>query len=225
MRRKVLLATGAAIVGVLLALLVPVRMAPSSETRPRRQPLSSSRTTSAALTSPQALAPPRLVTAGRTIITDPADPSYDALALSRSNVFNNRQIFDREPRDLRWATKVEAMIYNIVVRDFQRYIPEATPGIVECHTSSCRIRIGLPRDDGAARRKALALLQFGSYGQRSNIEKEDGGVALYAVVGQAWRGPEEYLAMIRRSRAMVIDQARRSKGGHFFIPVDQLPTE
>ncbi len=76
----------------------------------------------------------------------PGSPSYDPTKLRRARDLSADEVFELEPRDNVWAGRFEKKLNGLVSDEIQRLSDEATVEDVECHTSSCKVRVRVPKD-------------------------------------------------------------------------------
>lgn len=116
------------------------------------------------------------------------DPTKIVRVLSTSGM-SARDLFDQEPRDLVWATKLERFLGEAIARDVDR-IPGVEDVAVECRTSTCKISWVVAPDQRPRVKDVVGALYVGSAG---NARENDlvivlgGGVLRDIPVGEADR--------------------------------------
>jgi hypothetical protein len=96
-------------------------------------------------------AAPRFISnAGTTVVTDPADPSYDPIRIMDELKQRLQTVYKVEPRDEAWATAMETGMRPGLTRDLDGTVPGTTDLIIDCRTTTCRFNWHAP--DGQDRR-------------------------------------------------------------------------
>lgn len=141
------------------------------------------------------------------VVTEPTDSRYDALAVLRTMKITEAGVFDREPRDESWAAKTESKIADLLRADFQKALPEVDSISVECRTSSCQLDIGLPSAKNIVlRNRAEYLAQLTSFGERTLLtETGDNRVVLNVVMSKGVKESQEYGELIETQRRRRIE--------------------
>jgi hypothetical protein len=167
MRKAMLVALAAVIVGVGGALLLP-----GSRNASRRIDVARSERTAATakFAAPaQGLAtrkpsPPALRSAGRhpgAVVINPTAPDYDPVHAAAA-LGGTRNLFPREPRDPAWAVPVEAALTPMISDDLTRAVPGVSDVKVECRTTMCRISWKGPHDQQNLARQVLSTMYSGA---------------------------------------------------------------
>jgi hypothetical protein len=163
-RKFVLLATLAVIAGVTLALLTGRKGAKhaAADTAPVAQSEQGSGSRSR-LPEASARSVPSLVTVAtpsrpKAIENDPRAPGYDAVKLQEMTGTPLQSIFQAEPKNQAWATKVEATMTKVFDKDFTAVGIAAHVRGVDCRTRVCEVT--LEGDTKEALNKAHLLIQY-----------------------------------------------------------------
>jgi hypothetical protein len=108
----------------------------------------SGNTSASASVDPQpAASPPRFLTKQAVPVqNDPTQPDYDPVQLSAVG-HSFQDIFKAEPRNRRWASAIEHILDSRLAGDLPVFSGEAKIAGIECHTSSCEVKVDAPFDD------------------------------------------------------------------------------
>lgn len=106
---------------------------------------------------------------------DPRAADYDALLLAQMTEVSNFDLFEREPRDEKWARGMEQALDDIVVDALAADFEGAEVASIECKTQSCVVSLAVDDERAKALHSyAQAYLLLGSSIEPSFGDLSDG---------------------------------------------------
>jgi hypothetical protein len=114
---------------------------------------------------------------------DPAEPSYDAVALQIGGV-DAFDIFDAEPVDPQWGPPMQTRIAEQLQKDFRILVPEAEKITVDCHWASCKLSADVDASSRDKPRYAFTVAQYGdrTFFSRRGDEPLEGGKRRFSAI-------------------------------------------
>ena len=149
------------------------------------------------------------VTAEAPLQLTPGAAGYDGVRAATWLDLSNPQLFEREPRDERWAAAMEAELTAVVDREARGTGLEASLVDIVCHTSSCRSVIEISaRDREATLLYFQALAPLGTTVSFDVIDRTDARVtaAFTTVFGADLREPADYRAFVAEYQRRAADK-------------------